>query len=92
LPEAKLVGNDEGIVLTLSYEKNYSVTTDNKVLAANGRLVNVLHQFDRMPDLKELTDKLFLTNSFRNYWIHQWHEANRFKKKAIKKLKTKISG
>jgi len=88
LNNVKLIGNDEGIVLTFSHETNYSITNDNKVLAKNGRFVNVLHQFDRVKELRKMTDKMYLTDTAQKYFIHQWNKTLLLGKRVKNKLKS----
>jgi hypothetical protein len=73
LPQVTFLNNDDGVILTLSYEKGYTIEADDKVRAANGRLVNVLHQFDRMPDLKALSDKLFGNGKYIDKGLHYYY-------------------
>lgn len=64
LPDVKFLYNDGGVILTLSYEKNYVIGEDGKVRVSGDKLVKMLHQFDRYPDLKALTDKQFMGHPF----------------------------
>jgi len=66
IPAIEFLYNDGGVILTLSYEKNYRISEKGEVLVADDRLVKMLHQFDRYPDLKALTDRRFLGNPLVN--------------------------
>jgi len=52
IPELSFLYNDGGVILTLSYEKNYKIDPNGKVRVGQDLLVKMLHQFDRYPDLK----------------------------------------
>lgn len=85
LGKVTFLNNDDGVILTLSYEKNYTIDSDNKVRVPNGRIVNVLHQFDRMPDLKAMTDRLYLKSDIENYLRRKINRlALHFHKQLIK--------
>lgn len=75
LPGVHFLNNDDGVVLTLSYEHDYIIGADKQVRVANGRVVNVLHQFDRMPDLKALTDDLYQKNNTWNRFLKRYYQA-----------------
>ena len=60
LPAVEFLYNDGGVILTLSYEKSYSVNAKGLVVVSDNKLVKMLHQFDRYPDLKLLTDRQYL--------------------------------
>lgn len=83
LQDVHFLTNDDGIVLTLSYEHSYTIGADDLVRASNGRVVNVLHQFDRMADLKPLSDKLYRKNNWLNFALHWYY---RFTLTVHKKL------
>lgn len=90
LEQLHFLNNDDGVILTLSYEKNYTIGSDDLVRVTNGRVVNVLHQFDRMPDLKTLTDRLYQQGRIDNYLtrkinktgllLHSWLVRNKLRK------------
>jgi hypothetical protein len=73
LPGVKFLTNDDGVILTLSYEHSYTIGADDKVRASNGEVVNTLHQFDRMPDLKKLTDKLYTKGKYIDKFLHYYY-------------------
>jgi hypothetical protein len=73
LNDVKFLSNDDGVILTLSYEHNYVIGEDDLVRAPNGRVVNILHQFDRMPDLKPLSDRLYRKNNGWNFFLHKYY-------------------
>jgi hypothetical protein len=87
LPEVKFLNNDEGIILTLSYEHDYTIGEDDKVRAANGRVVNVLHQFDRMADLKPLSDKLFQPDTWWNLFRRRYFQGELLLHKILLRYK-----
>lgn len=57
--KVRFLKNDEGVVLTLSYEDNYFINELDQVCVGDGRVVGTIHQFPRKPDLLELTDRRF---------------------------------
>lgn len=87
LPDVKFLNNDDGVILTLSYEHNYTIGADDLVRAANGRVVNVLHQFDRMPDLKQLSDKRFQPDTWWNLFRRRYFQAQLMFHKVLLKYK-----
>ncbi|MBI5857852.1 MAG: hypothetical protein HZB42_09380 [Sphingobacteriales bacterium] len=87
LPDVKFLNNDDGVVLTLSYEHDYTIGADDKVRASNGRIVNVLHQFDRMADLGLLSDKLYRKNNLWNFILHRYYRFELLLHKILLKLK-----
>ena len=81
------LNNDEGVILTLSYETNYTIGKDDLVRVLNGRVANVLHQFPRKPDLKKLTDRLYLKSDMTNYLNHKFSRLDLLLHKMLIKLK-----
>jgi hypothetical protein len=60
LQPVQKLGNDTGPVLTLGSEPDYGVTPDGYVTNKSGKLVNIVHQYDRHPRLNRLfNDKAF---------------------------------
>lgn len=76
LPALEFLYNDGGVILTLSYEKNYRINDQGEVLVADDRLVKMLHQFDRYPDLKALTDRQFLSNPIWDLIVKGYFKAD----------------
>ncbi|MDZ4792713.1 MAG: hypothetical protein SGI83_00385 [Bacteroidota bacterium] len=91
LDNLKFLNNDDGVILTLSYEKNYTIDKEDKVRVLNGRVVNVLHQFDRMPDLKKLTDRLYLKGHLQNKFNHKFNKLGLLIYKQMVKYKIRKS-
>ncbi len=87
LPAVKFLNNDDGVILTLSYEHDYTIDSDNKVRASNGRVANVLHQFDRMADLKPLSDKLYQKDNLWNFILHRYYRFELLLHKVLMRLK-----
>jgi len=89
LNDVMFLTNDDGVVLTLSYEHSYVIGKDDLVRASNGRVVNVLHQFDRMPDLKPLSDKLYSKDTWWNFLRHRYYRFTLSMHKILLQLKLK---
>jgi hypothetical protein len=87
LDNVSFLTNDGGVVLTLSYEKNYSIDREGRVRVGDNKLVKVLHQFNRYPDLDALTDKLFMSKTDINFIKFRVFKAELSLHKMVKKLK-----
>jgi rubrerythrin len=76
LGEVGFLKNDEGVVLTLSYEEDYTIDKSNVVRVKDDAVVKVIHQFHRRPDLVKATDKAYLSippvNTFNYYLSKAW--------------------
>ena len=92
LNDVVFLKNDGGVVLTLSYEKNYIIDNSQKVLVQGNKLVKVLHQFNRYPDLEALTNRIFLANAGTNFIKHKFYKADLLFHKLLVTLKIRRPG
>jgi len=68
--EYDLIPNEAGEVLTIANERNYIVGNDNIVRTLSGDVFKVIHQFDRIDSIVNLTNYLFSEVGFLN-WLYK---------------------
>jgi len=60
--------NDTGPVLTLGSEAEYGITSEGHVTNKSGRVVNIVHQYDRHARLNSLYDKKAFPFPLQRWW------------------------
>jgi hypothetical protein len=86
LKDVSFLKNEGGVILTMSYEKDYKV--DNGLIrVGDNKLVKVIHQFNRYEDLNVLTDKIYLSYPAVNFLKERLYKTDLFIHKALTSLK-----
>lgn len=74
IQNVKLNYNDEGVVMTMYHQTQHQLNENNEVVTPSGKVINVLHQYDRHPDLVRILDKKIFSSPLQQFGIKSYQK------------------